>query len=330
MLYDGAPEFSSMNELMDYATKTVGEPDGIPKTAMAFLKFIHNQSSGSTFDGALYYSFMNLVSSCNLPVDQKVKVFNLLINSSEELRTSISLSAKSELTDVLASRFGITDPLVVGALYEALLGQYFVQNGLAQTYDWTDFGDMMDGLIDKVLQKSIDSGKEPVLWSGFDNEDHDTMDEHFTTIANTTINGLYFIETIFTNWDFDNQTYKVSDLWAKLSEVYAKNLSTVINPETGMPYETVKFLYPAGVKVTESFGTLFKEVELPQLVKDGKIKTITLAETDPKTMEVIRTVDIDISYLGTYYSIMSKNGNDPGLNDTIFDMFLDDVKEATK
>ena len=270
-------------------------------------------------------------STLELPADVKTKLINLVINSSEDLRVSIKHAAMEELSDVLKHKFILNQNGITSAICDSILGPNFIEDGLNQEYDWTDFAEMMDSIMDNVIQLSVIKGKQPVLWSGFDNSTHDNMDKWFTTISNTTIGGLYFIETVFTNWDFDNQTYKVSELWKKLSEVYAKKLSTTHNPLTGKPFDYVQFLYPTDTKVTESFGTLFKEVELPQIVKDGTIKTITLAKTNPNTMEIVERIDIDISYLHTYYQIMSSTSdNDVGLNDAIFTMFLDDVEEKTK
>ncbi len=330
-LYDAAPEFDSIDEFNEYASNVINEADGIPKAAMAFLKRINNEATGGIFENGMYYAFMNLSSTLELPADVKTKLINLVINSSEDLRVSIKHAAMEELSDVLKHKFILNQNGITSAICDSILGPNFIEDGLNQEYDWTDFAEMMDSIMDNVIQLSVIKGKQPVLWSGFDNSTHDNMDKWFTTISNTTIGGLYFIETVFTNWNFDNQTYKVSELWKKLSEVYAKKLSTTHNPLTGKPFDYVQFLYPTDTKVTESFGTLFKEVELPQIVKDGTIKTITLAKTNPNTMEIVERIDIDISYLHTYYQIMSSTSdNDVGLNDAIFTMFLDDVEEKTK
>ena len=38
------------------------------------------------------------------------------------------------------------------------------------------------------------------------------MAKKYTTISNTSIGGFNFVEAVLTNWNFDGQSYKVSEL----------------------------------------------------------------------------------------------------------------------
>lgn len=336
-LYGEAPEFDSPVEFNEYANKTLSTPDGVSKTAMAFLKMIDKQAEGSSFTDGMYYSFLNL-SATDLPIEDKSKVLNLVINSSKELRESIHHAAVGEVSELLEKKYGLTAPGVAEGFCDQLLGENFVENGLNQEFDWEGFADSIEEHMGKALQNGVNNQKEPVLWSGFGNETHSKMDQEFTTISNTSIGDLNFVEAVFSNWDFDNQSYKTSDLWGHLSKVYAKNLSKTIDPNTGMPYTNIKYLYPNGIDVKESFGSLFKEVELPQIIRDGKIETITLTRTDPTTMAVLETKEISLDKVYNHYNMLSifyntsnyTIDNDPGINEELFDIFMKEVEGQTK
>ena len=280
----------------------------------------------------MYYSFLNL-SATDLPVEDKSKVLNLVINSSKELRESIQHAAVGEVSEFIEKKYGLTAPGVAEGFCQLLLGEDFVENGLNQEFDWEGFADSIEEHMGKAMQNGVNNQKEPVLWSGFGNETHSKMDQEFTTISNTSIGGLNFVEAVFSNWDFDNQSYKTSELWGHLSKVYAKNLSKTIDPNTGMPYTNIKYLYPSGVDVKESFGALFKEVELPQIIRDGQIGKITLAKTDPTTMAVLETKEINLGKLyDHYYGVANyfSKFDDQAMNEELFEIFMKEVEEQTK
>ena len=185
-----------------------------------------------------------------------------------------------------------------------------------------------------AAQKSVDSGKEPVIWSGFDDAYHFIMDSVYTTISNTSVGGINFIEAVYADWYGRSTPYSSSKLWSSLSAAYANSCTKVINPATGEVYSSIKFLYPVGKNVTNMFGELFKSSELPTIVANGTIKTITLAATDPNTMKITKTIDVDITELIDYYQKMSLSGSssstfdDIALGEKIFEMFYEKVKEV--
>ena len=328
--YTAAPSFSTVAEVIDYAKVTASLEDGINKTAAAFLKRIDEVSASSEIGTSKYYEFLNLCDS-GLDPSLHTKVMNKVINSSISLRESIYNGATIELSEVLESRFGITDPLIIGNMRDMLLGSDFVAKGIGEGVNWNGFIDLIRNPIAQAVQDQVDSFKEPVIWSGFSDEYHDAMDKKFTTISNTSIGGLFFIESVYSNWNSSVSTYKVEDLWSMLSEVYAKSCCSAINPYTGTKFTSIKFLYPMTVNMDECFGNLFKTAELPQIVSSGTIKTITMAKTDPSSMSIVGTVDIDISDLTEYYkshSVLGLIGNDMALNQKIFEMFLKKVKEV--
>ena len=329
-LYIKAPlEFTTaVDGLFKYANSILGTPSCHAKIAAAFMKHLDYVASVSSFSDAKYYAFLSL--NCEeLPANDYSKAIVQLINADQNLRELISEKALEEITKAFGPLYGITDTETFEELRDCLLGDRFIQDGLGHGSDWNRFIELVTDPMLVATQNSVNNNKEPVIWSGFEDEYHAEMDKVFTTIANTSIAGIDFIENVYTDWYGAATPFSSSKLWANLSVAYANACSTVINPATGQVYDSIKFLYPLGKNVTDMFGELFKTCELPTIVANGTIKTITLSATDPGTMKVLSTVDIDITELIDYYLKYSIPGVvDNAINDKLFEMFYEKVKEV--
>ena len=75
------------------------------------------------------------------------------------------------------------------------------------------------------------------------------------------------------------------------------------------------------------FGKLFKEVEFHEIVSHGTIDTITMTKVDPSTMEIVDTIDIDISEIVDFYTEQEMMGELCYPEDT-FDMFYEKLLEV--
>lgn len=326
---DTTPSFTTTGELKNYITKAIQDiNDGYDKCALAIAKYIEEKTSKNMFPTATdqYYELLNMYDLGLDPYDHSLVILKT-INSSKSLRESISQAATQELESVFKNRFGFDD-VTIKELKDSLLGTEFVEKGLGQGADWDKFIEIMEEPIQKQVQKSIDSGKEPVIWSSFVDEYHDLMDEKYTTISNTSIGGLNFIESIYTNWNSNATAFKTEDLWGRLSTTYAQACCEAVD-SAGNELESIKFLYSKDVSVAESFGELFKTKELPEILSYDTIHTISLAKTDPTTMEVIDTIDIDISDICEYFGEKTDYSGyyNNAIAEKCFEMFLKKVKE---
>ena len=323
-LYAEAPSFQQKSDLLKYVDEHINEPGGAEKIAAAFAKKLDEWSAQSTSSGAKYYEFLNLGDN-NLPPEQNAKIMTALINEDQALRQQIADASIEEL-QIFKKRFGMTDEQIK-EISESILGKHFVDGQLGHGADWKHFGEMMEEPMKAKVQASIDAGKEPVIWSGFSSQYHEAMDQHFTTISNSSIGGTYFIESAYTNWDGTATPFKTITLWEDLSSKYAQACCEATNPATGMEFDSIKFLYPAGKQADQCFGQLFKNQEFPEIVSYGTIEKIVLSETDPNTMEIVRTIDVDISDIIDYCEGVDPT-MDKALADVIFEMFKKKVKEA--
>lgn len=117
-------------------------------------------------------------------------------------------------------------------------------------------------------------------------------------------------------------------MWGKLSTTYTQACCEAVD-SAGNELESIKFLYPKDVSVAESFGELFKTKELPEILSYDTIHTISLTKTDPTTMEVIDTIDIDISDICEYFGEKTDYSGyyNNAIAEKCFEMFLKKVKE---
>ena len=266
-----------------------------------------------------------------LDSSQNAALLTEVINSSSDLRQAIYDGALDEMKSVFGSRFKFSDAKCQ-ELLNTLLGENFVKDGVGAGINWENFRTEMRSAIRAKVQDGIRSGKEAVIWSGFDDETHDTMDSKYTTISNTSIGGLNFLESVYMNWNSEATPQKASTLWGIMSEEYAQAccLATDAN---GKKLDSIKFLYPSDTTSTgaDLFGELFKSSELPQILESGTIDTIVMTETDPSDMSVVSTVKVDIKDIREYYL---KYKDIPGAKGSVlkkcFEMLSKKVEEAMK
>ena len=326
-LYADAPSFEKKGDLFKYIDENAGNPGGSELAAAAMAKRIDEVGAKAGFSGGKYYEFLN-VGDNNLPPGKNAEILTALINGDKALREQIQKASLEEL-GVLKTRFGLTDSQVL-EMSDSLLGKNFIDGGLGDGANWKHFVEMIEEPMQAKVQSYVDAGKEPVLWSGFPNQSHELMDQHFATVSNTSIGGTYFIEGTYKNWDGNATPYKTLSLWEDLSSKYAEACCNVTDPVTGMELSSIKYLYPVGKNADNCFGQLFKEQEFPQIVGYGTIEKIVLSETDPVTMQIVKTVEIDISDISDYASYQGDPVLDKALAEEVFNMFLQKVKEAFK
>lgn len=312
---DKEPVIKNMDELTDYISKTISQssseamisPDGISKSAAALSKYIDSFLANDSVTG--YYELLN-VSGIEIPDDIKALILQETINNNKSLREAISLQADYEIASSLESLFGITDKSLIKKVKETLLGDSFIEDGIGASHNWDEYVSVMEPYFKAKVQSLIDSGKEPVIWSKIDDSCHEIMNHHFTTIENTTLGGeMYFLDSVYSNWNNSKNGPMLESLWEKLSKLYADACSSAINPKTGKKFTSIK------------------TVELPELLSNSTFDTITMTKVIPETMEIVDSVDIDISDIAKFYD------NSIGLDDTIlteivFKEFLKKIKEA--
>ena len=323
--------FTSESDLQTYIKSLYSETN--PDTKLAtktILKYIQDNASQSGMSGALYYEFLNMYDT-GLDSAQNAALLTDVINSSSKLRQAIYDGALSEIKTVFGQRFGFSDAQCQ-ELLNTLLGDDFVQKGVGAGVNWESFRTQMSSAIRTKVQAGIKSGKEAVIWSGFDDETHDTMDSKYTTISNTSIGGLTFLESVYMNWNSDVTPQKASDLWGIMSEEYAK-ACCLATDENGKRLSSIRFLYPSDTTSTgaDLFGELFKSSELPQILESGIIDTIIMTKTNPDDMSIVSTVEVDIRDIREHYL---KYKNIPGVKSSLlkscFDMLSTKVEEAMK
>ena len=308
-LYSGANPDTSL------ATKTV-------------LKYIQDRAASSSMSGALYYEFLSMYDT-GLDSSQNAELLTDVINSSSDLRQAIYDGALEEMKSTFGKRFGFSDAKCQ-ELLNTLLGEDFVKHGVGAGINWEQFRTDMRSAIRTEVQDGIRSGKEAVIWSGFDDQYHDTMDSKYTTISNTSIGGLTFLEAVYMNWDSEATPQKASILWGIMSEEYAE-ACCLATDENGNKLNSIKFLYPCDTTSTgaDLLGNLFKSSEFPQILESGTIDTIVMTKTNPDDMSVVSTVEIDIKDIRDYYL---KYKDIPGAKSIVsnkcFDMLSARVKEA--
>ena len=301
--------------------------DYVVEAANIFKSRVYDQKKNSSFVSAGYDELLKL-SGMDLQASDKRCIMEELINGDKNIRTMIYENAQVEVRNSLKTMFNIDDEDFAKKVTDSLLGgEEFVQRGIGEGADWNGYVKMMDEHFKGAFQESVNSGKEPVLWSGFEDDTHHAMNAKFTTIEGTTLGEeMYFVDAAYPNWNGIGGV-KLEDLWAKLSENYAKNCCTSIDPSTGQRYSSIKFLYPEGKRVDECFGKLFKEVEFHEIVSHGTIDTITMTKVDPSTMEIVDTIDIDISEIVDFYTEQEMMGELCYPEDT-FDMFYEKLLEV--
>ena len=324
--YLGAPSFKEASDLFQYAKDHIQDPGGSELVAAAFAKHLDEVGGSAGYHGAKYYEFLNLGDS-GIPPEKSAAIMHAIINEDKELREQIAAASLDEL-QIFKNRFGMSDA-EIKELSDCILGKDFVDSGLGAGANWKKFGELMEEPMSKKVQASIDAGKEPVIWSGFSGETHELMDQHFTTISNSSIGGTYFIESAYSNWDGNSTPFKTVKLWEDLSAKYAQACCEAIDPATGVEISNIKFLYPMDKQADQCFGQLFKSQELPEIAYYGTVDTITLARTNPATMEILDTVEVDISDICEYCEMQGFDPSvDEAMKSVIFDMFLKKVKEV--
>lgn len=325
------PTFTSESDLQTYIKSLYKKSDpNITLATKTVLKYIQDKASSSKMSGALYYEFLSMYDT-GLDSTQNAALLTNVINSSSELRQAIRDNALSEIKSTFGDRFGFSDAKCE-ELLNTLLGKDFVNCGVGAGINWEGFRTEMRAAIRGKVQDGIRLGKEAVIWSGFDDATHDTMDSKYTTISNTSIGDLTFLESVYMNWNSEATPQKASTLWGIMSEEYAKAccLATDVN---GNKLNSIKFLYPSDTTNTgaDLFGELFKSSELPQILNSGTIDTIVMTKTDPSDMSVVSTVNIDIGDIREYYL---KYKDIPGAKGSVlkkcFDMLSKRVEEAMK
>ena len=325
------PTFTSESDLQTYIKSLykTSDPD-ITLATKTVLKYIQDKASSSKMSGALYYEFLSMYDT-GLDSTQNAALLTNVINSSSELRQAIRDNALSEIKSTFGDRFGFSDAKCE-ELLNTLLGKDFVNCGVGAGINWEGFRTEMRAAIRSKVQDGIRSGKEAVIWSGFDDETHDTMDSKYTTISNTSIGGLTFLESVYMNWNSEATAQKASTLWGIMSEEYA-DACCLATDANGNKLNSIKFLYPSDTTNTgaDLFGELFKSSELPQILNSGTIDTIVMTKTDPSDMSVVSTIDIDIKDIREYYL---KYKDIPGAKSSILDkcfkMLSTKVEEAMK
>ena len=328
--YVSAPSFSTVDDMRLYISSNYASMRFEEICAVVSKHF--DESSSSGLSNAMYYEFLN-ASDLGIPHSEYVKVMETVINQNQELRESILEGAKTEVEKVYLQRYEITDAAVIKQVLDDILGESFIESGVGENSNWEHFYVSISPLIQDVISKQIKAGKEPVIWSGFSEEQLQLMDQKYITISNTTVGGFDFLEAVYSNWNGSSSKYHAQDLWAGLSTVYAQQLCDY-EDASGNPLSSIKFLYPSTVTSTQDmFGELFKMRELPEIVSYGTIDTIVLARTDPNTMEVIGQVEIDITDLNDYYdqhASFSDANADYALAGELSRMFMEKVEEALK
>jgi len=268
-----------------------------------------------------------------MEIDNDIKslILQETINNNKQLRQAISSQADFEISSSLETLFGITDQSVVKKVKDTLLGSSFIEDGIGISHNWDDFISIMDQNFKTKVQAMINSGQEPVIWSKIDDAYHEVMNQNFTTIENTTIGGeMYFLDSVYSNWNSTSNGPMLEELWGKLSKSYANACCESINPLTGSNFSSIKFLYPETYAMDECFGNLFKTVEFPEILSHSTIDTITMTKVIPETMQIVGTVDIDISDIAKFYKTnnIGLGTEDTALIEEAFNMFLSKVKEA--
>ncbi len=166
------------------------------------------------------------------------------------------------------------------------------------------------------FNESIQSGKKPALWSGIDEEGRVKMNEQYTTLGTVA--------------DYDDDA--PYDSYHGGSNRFASMISDYEDPETGEKISDVALIIPNDRNINDpsSYGNILKTDELPQLIKDGSVSTVTITSVDPNTMEVTGEVTIDIRPLANKYNDWSVPGiEDDGMDTELFNNFMDIVNEQT-
>lgn len=278
-----------------------------------------------------YYTLLN-ISGLEFS-DSKTKswIISEIINHSQVTRNAIYQETKSQIDDMLSTMLNINDPFISDELVSNILGNNFVSNGIDTQPNWDGFINKIESYVKSKFDELIKQ-KEPILWGKIEDENHHVMNDTFTTIENTTIGeGLYFLDLVYSNWDESSSKLpKLEDFWAKLSKLYVDVCCEAINPNTGSSYDNIRFVTSNNQDLDTCFGNIFQTTELPEIIKDGKIKYITLTTVEQSTMTIDTEVKIDISELITKYrNLLLQSSDDIFLKQQLFDDFKNKVKEAS-
>ncbi len=322
------PEFHSIDDISSYLNNTLSTSNlknteeilfDTTEVSEAINKYIREQVSKNGDSISLYYDLFE-VSGAEIPKTLRTQIMGEIISSSQDLRRIIKETSLQEVKDSIGGTLGITDESLIKELSDCLLGSDFVENGYSATRDWDRFIEILTPYVDqKVAQGAL--SKEAVLWSKVDTK---LLNELYTTIENTTIGeSLYcFEDIVFTNWNESSSVIPhAEELWGKLSEMYAKSCSQLVD-SSGNPIDQLKYILPS-TSDGNGFGELFKKSELPTLLEYGtinKLEVVTVADFSD-LIEVSSKV-VDISGLRTIYQEgLSSGASKEVLSELIFEMF---------
>lgn len=307
-----------------YVNLDISSVSDISEVSNALVKIFNESTDPKGF----YYSLVSLTgenfSDCNV----KSWLLSEVIDKSEPIRKIILDETKTQVSDMLYNVFDLKDNFMQEELTNYLMGYNFVKDGINFNYDWKKFVDKISFLI-KEKVNSMAQNKEFILWSKFGDEDHFKLDEKYTTIQNATIGeGFTNIDLVFPNWNQSSLLLpQLEKFWMYLSESFVDSCLSAINPNTGKNYESIRFVTSQDKNIDSCFGNIFQTVELPLLVKDGRIKNIIFTIMNPENMAIKMEHKIDISDLIEKYSdFLKQSENNISLKQLLFDEFKEKVK----
>ena len=312
--------------------KIIAATNGIKEYINKSLSIDESNLNDSNYKD-LYYMLLDFTNTENITFDTDTytDILMNLINENKYMRDAIMIVGKEEIEQSLKTVHGITDSAFVDEIFQSILGgNDFLSGGIGEGIDWDHYADLMSKCVKKKVQEMFNGGKEPVIWGKIADEYHSVMDDKYTTVHNTSIGDeVYFLDLAFPNYD-KSSSVKLMDWWSNVSAIYVEAVCESINPTTGHPISNIKFLYPSNLPMDSCFGDLFKRTEFPIIMDYDEIDTITMTKVDPTTMEILSTVDIDISDIRDYYENNIGCYSDEQLAEKTFSMYAKKVKEVMK
>ena len=219
--YINAKSFATTEEMVEHIKKNMStDSTNISSIVGVINKHLDETNAKSGFSGPMYDDLLGMYD-LGLSPERHSKVMDQVINSNHALREQISKGADFEISGML-NNLGITDISKVKEFKDAILGDDFIDGGIGKGADWNKFISLGEDSFKDKVQQGILNGKDPVLWSGFPTETHQLMDSKYTTISNTTIGEMPFVETVYSNWNGTGSPYKAEKLWGQLSTTYAQ------------------------------------------------------------------------------------------------------------
>ena len=320
------PEFHSIEDISNYlrselSSTKLSSSAGIDTSEISegINKYIREKIKQNGLYDSIYYDLFSLYDD-EVSRTLTSQIMGEVISSNRDLRSIIKNASIGEVRESIGGTLGITDETIINELSDCLLGKDFIENGYSATRDWDRFIEILSPYVDKkVAQEAL--SKEAVLWSKVDTK---LLNQLYTTIENTTIGeSLYcFEDIVFTNWNEKTSIIPQAEkLWGKLSEMYARSCSKLIDG-SGKQINQLKYIFP-NASDGNGFGELFKKAELPTILECGTIDKLEVVTVEsPKNLDAISSKIVDISGLRTMYN----NGIESGvskevMSELIFEMF---------